>query len=82
MLGRGHHQVDLQLGIFGLVVSVGYKIALVLIRAWREAERERTKVIGDQFAAIVASVDSRAQADIASHGALTDRVSRLEGELD
>jgi len=58
------YQVGLQLESAGLVVSVGYKLALVRIRSWREAEKERTKAIGDQLAAIVASVNTHAQADM------------------
>ena len=83
------YQVALQLGIAGLVVAVGYKIALVLIRSWREAEKERTKAIGDGLTAIAGAVQAQAgilqthaTADIKSHGEITDRVSRLEGKLD
>jgi hypothetical protein len=36
-------------GIGGLVIVIGYRLAIVFIRAWRETERERTMAIADGF---------------------------------
>lgn len=40
-------QLALQMGISGLVITVGYKIALVLITAWQKSDEARTKALID-----------------------------------
>lgn len=82
-------QLILQLGISGLIVFTGFKIAMKLIEqwtkneavrtaAWTAAEESRTKVIQDGF-----------RSDIEAHGEITKYIhthttvlSRIEGKID
>lgn len=75
-------QVGLQLGIAGLMLVAGYRIALVLINNWRATEKERTEALTVGLSSIGDKVERHAQADLKSHSELTDRVSRFEGKLD
>lgn len=82
-------QLLLQLGISGAVLFVGYRIALVLLRNWREAEKERTKALADgfkglidSFTAIVAKVDAHHTLDIESHRELGEGLAEIRGKLD
>jgi hypothetical protein len=82
-------QIALQLGIAGLLVVVGYRIALVLIKNWRETESERTTALANGLSAITTSVNNHSSADIASHerlvaahNELAKSVVRVEAKLD
>ena len=54
-------QLGLQLGIAGLVLLIGYKLAVLLIRNWREAEKERTQVLADNFGGMTESMQRSAE---------------------
>jgi len=86
-------QVGLQLGIAGLMLVAGYRIALVLITNWRASEKERTEAyaktesertlaMASGFAAIGDKIERHAQADLQSHADMTKHVARFEGRLD
>ncbi len=82
-------QLLLQLGISGAVLFVGYRIALVLLRNWREAEKERTKALADgfkglidSFATIVTKVDGHHTMDIESHRELGEGLVAIQTKLD
>lgn len=82
-------QLALQLGIAGLLIAVGYRIALVLIKNWRETEKERTAALERGFGTITTSMNNHSAADIASHERLAEShadvreaVVRVEAKLD
>jgi hypothetical protein len=82
-------QLLLQLGISGAVLFVGYQIALVLLRNWREAEKERTqalshglKALVDSHATIGAKVDGHHTMDIESHRELGEGLVAIQTKLD
>jgi hypothetical protein len=86
-------QVGLQLGIAGLLVVVGYRLAVLLIDRWQttqatqtaafaEAERDRTRALTIGLTSISDRVQTHAIADIQSHAEIVDRISRFEGKLD
>lgn len=63
-------QVGLQLGIAGFVLAIGYKLAVLLIKNWRETESERTAIMADQFSNITSSVQRLAEGQAHMHGKL------------
>ena len=68
--------------VIALVLVVVYRIAILLIRNWRETEKERTAELGVGLTSIADRVQSHSVADLESHAELSDRVSRFEGKLD
>ncbi len=75
-------QLLLQLGISGAVLFVGYRIALVLLRNWRESEKERTQVLADGFTSLVNKVDAHHRADIESHREMGEQLIEIRTKLD
>lgn len=82
-------QIVLQLGIAGLIVWVGYKIAMKWLDRWSESEREKNASIAEGFKSITTSVGNHSIADIASHDRLAEShaemreaVVRVEAKLD
>jgi hypothetical protein len=85
-------QVLLQLGISGAVLFVAYKIALVVLRNWREAESERTAAYAkaeDQrttalaagFMSLSGKLDQHHTLDIESHRELGQDLAQIKGAL-
>lgn len=81
-------QVGLQLGIAGILVVLGYKLARLLInrwgnaqgeqtKAWRETERERTLAISSGLTMIATSIHQHSSVDLASHVELAKSVNEL-----
>ena len=82
-------QLLLQLGISGAVLFVGYRIALVLLRNWQEAEKERTKALADGFTGLVTSladivrkVDDHHTVDLESHRELGEQLVEINTKLN
>ena len=75
-------QIGLQLGIAGLLVLVGYRIAVLLIGNWRETEKERTAALAVGFMALVSKVDAHHTADLGSHQDIAEGIARVDGKLD
>lgn len=75
-------QVGLQLGISGLLIYAGVKIALILIANWREAEKERTAALAAGFTALVNKVDTHHTSDIESHRDMSNGIAELKGKLE
>lgn len=82
-------QLLLQLGISGAVLFVGYRIALVLLRNWRESEKERTQTLAEgftglvnSFADLVRKVDAHHTADLESHRELGEELRAVNTKLD
>lgn len=75
-------QLALQLGLAGLLLLIGYRIAMLLISNWREAERERTAALAIGFAALVNKVDVHHTSDLESHRDMADGIAGLNGKLD
>lgn len=82
-------QLALQLGIAGLLVLVGYRVALVFIERWGKSEDKRTDAMAAGFASLVVeirdtreAVTAHAIADTADHGKFADRIGRFEGLLE
>lgn len=75
-------QIGLQLGIAGLLVVVGYKIAILLISRWSATEKERTSALTTGLQQIAASINQHSVADLQSHATLGEAVARIDGKLD
>lgn len=82
-------QILVQLGIAGLLVVVFYRVAVLLIANWREAEKERTAAIAAGFSSVTASISVHHHADVAGHERMADglgevqqAVVRVEAKLD
>ncbi len=82
-------QLVLQLGIAGLIVWVGFKIAMRALDRWSEAEKARTAATADGFRAITNSVNTHSAADIASHerlaeshGEVREAIANIAGQLE
>lgn len=82
-------QIVFQLGIAGLIVWVGYRLAMRAIDRWSEIEKEKTAAVREGFTNITTSVNAHSSVDIASHVALAEShgevreaVVRLEGKVD
>lgn len=67
-----------QLGISGLVVYVGFKVAMKLIDKWSQGDSERTQAIKEGFAADIAAHNEITKTMIA----MQSQMSRTEGKLD
>lgn len=63
-------QIVVQLGIAGLLIVVGFKIAMVFIDRWAKTEDKKTEALTAGFKAIADRVDAHTQLDMASHTAL------------
>jgi hypothetical protein len=79
----------IQLGIAGLVVFAGFKIAILLINRWSQAESERTKQLGESEVARTQEIAAGFRADTEAHREMasymnqqTSILSRLEGKFD
>jgi hypothetical protein len=79
----------IQLGISGLVVFAGYKIAILMINHWSQAEAERTKAGATAEQARTHEIAQGFRADVEAHQVLsgymnqqTQILSRLEGKFD
>jgi hypothetical protein len=82
-------QLIIQLGISGLIVFVGYKIAIKFIEAWSRAEAERTKMTAAAEADRTKAIEAGFRSDIDAHNAIVQVLqrhmqvlSRVEGKLD
>jgi hypothetical protein len=82
-------QLVLQLGIAGLIVWVGYRIAMRALDRWAKSEQDRTSAIADGFRAITNSVNTHSAADIASHnrlaeshGEVREAIASMQGQLE
>lgn len=82
-------QLVLQLGIAGLIVWVGFKIAMRALDRWSEAEKARTEATAEGFRSITNSVNTHHAADVASHerltesfGAVREEVANFAGQLE
>lgn len=64
-------QIALQLGIAGLLVIVGYRVALVFIARWGTVEDARTKTLDANLSTITSSMNR-----------VHEGQARLEGKLD
>jgi hypothetical protein len=69
------------ISIAALIVLVGYRIALLLIKNWRDTERERTIALAEGFANLVGKVDAHHTADIQSHADLGAHLAAIETAL-
>jgi hypothetical protein len=74
-------QIALQLGISGAVLFVAWKVAILLIEKWSQAETDRTKAIGEGFAAITGTVAQHHTADLRSHQELGEGIAEIRGLL-
>lgn len=79
----------IQLGISGLVVFAGFKIAILLITRWSQAETERTKAFATAEQARTSEIAAGFRADTMAHQELakymnqqTSILGRLEGKID
>jgi hypothetical protein len=79
----------IQLGISGLVVFAGYKVAILLINRWTQMEGERSKAFATAEQARTAEIAEGFRADTSAHRELakymneqTQILSRLEGKFD
>lgn len=75
-------QLGIQLGIAGFVLLIGYRIALVLIKNWRETEAERTQAIAAGFSTLTGKVDAHHTQDLQSHQQLATGIARFDAKLD
>jgi hypothetical protein len=82
-------QLVLQLGIAGLIVWVGFKIAMRALDRWRESEQDRTAAIAEGFRSVTSSVNTHSAADIASHnrlaeshGEVREAIASMQGQLE
>jgi len=82
-------QLIIQLGISGLIVFVGYRIAMRLIDRWTQTESERTKVWATAEDARTKTIQDGFKSDIDAHNEITKAItkqvsvlSRLEGKVD
>lgn len=72
----------IQLGVSGLIVYGGIRIALLLIDRWSVAEAARTKAITEGFTGLGGKVDLHHTADIESHRELGEGIAEIRGKLD
>lgn len=74
-------QVGLQLGVAGLLIYSGVKVALLLIANWREAEKERTKALADGFTGLIGKLDAHHTSDLQSHQAMATGIAEIKTTL-
>lgn len=75
-------QLILQLGISGLIVWAGYKIARLLIERWASNEAKRTEIIGESFSKLVGKVEAHHTSDLESHRAMGEAIVEVSTKLD
>jgi hypothetical protein len=68
----------IQLGISGVVVWVGYRLALRLIDGWREAEKERTAAISSSLRDIVERHAAHHELEMTHHVDVRAALARIE----
>lgn len=75
-------QLGLQLGVAGLIIIAGYKLAIVFIERWGKVQDARTAEEVRRTDAFTAGFKSLTEAITAGLGGLSERVGRVELKLD
>jgi hypothetical protein len=68
-------------GIVVLVVAVGYRITMVLIKQWRETEKERTAAIAAGFKGLIDKLDTHITSELQASTALGRDLAEIKGHL-